>query len=266
MDVAAFATNWRAAKALCPSLGDRLKYLFWIYDIPRRTRSVRTQPLTISFDLPAPVGVVTLRVRANAGSDAFIFSEVLQHRYYDFELPEAPSTILDLGANVGFTAIFLARKYPQARLAVVEPIPANVEMLSANLERNGVQAEIIAKAIAIQDGVVKMQMAANDYGHKVSGISFGRSLAGADYEVAAVSVPSLLAQLGWDRIGLLKIDIEGYEGVLLRHSCAWLDQVDNISVECHEGFNDRDLQAVATKHGFSRTRWMGGAWLLTRTD
>lgn len=261
MNIQSFAHNWEVSRDLCRNAVDRLKYLAWIYDVPRR---FSTANCVVHFNFPPPVGSLTLEVRSNGGSDAFIFSEVFLHRYYDFNLTQIPRTILDLGANVGFTTIFFARKYPYANIAAIEPIPRNLAVLRSNLRRNGVSAEVIAKAIAVEDGTVRMQICSNDYGHKIANISYGRHLKGPELKVPAVSVPTLMNELGWDRVGLLKVDIEGYEGVLLRENANWLREVDTLCIELHEGFTLAELNEVAKRFGFNAPRGASGIWVLDR--
>ena len=86
----------------------------------------------------------------------FIFGEVLEHEYYRIPLLAPPATILDLGANAGFTAVFFGRTYPNARLACVEPVPDDVRVLVRNLELNGVDATVISGAFHSKDGRVTM--------------------------------------------------------------------------------------------------------------
>ena len=50
-----------------------------------------------------------------------------------------------------------------------------------------------------------------DYGHKVADAD---TPGGSQIECCAMSVPTILERLAWPRIGLLKVDIEGYESVL----------------------------------------------------
>lgn len=211
-----------------------------------------------------PVKEIQVVVRDNNGSDAFIISEVFEHRYYDFPLPFLPTTVLDLGANAGFTSLFFARKYRLAEIACVEPVPSNVELLRENLELNKIKASIFPVAVAVEDGFIKMQMAEKDYGHKVAGISYGKDIMGQTIKVQTLSVPTIMKRLGWERINLLKVDIEGYEGVLLKENCEWLASVDAMCIECHEGYGEPDLQLVAERYGFTPPQQLPGTSLLIR--
>lgn len=261
MDLSALAQNWKAAGTLCPALRDRWKYAFWLYN--KWPRLFGNRPMHLRFVVAPPVNNVTLNVRCNHGSDAFIFSEIFLHRYYDFSLPEEPRTILDLGANIGFSTLFFARKYPSAALACVEPMPENVSLLNANLRNNSVNAKVFPKAISVDDQPVTMQRAEKDYGHKVQNIPYGKRLNGHTLQVASISMSNVLREMGWERIGLLKIDVEGYEGILLRENNQWLQKVDALCIECHEGFGEEDLRAIASARGW-QVQALPGTWLLTR--
>ena len=250
---------------VCPTWNARLNRLLWLYSSKWFVKVISPKVhRQISFCYTPPLGKVQVRVRDNQGSDAFIFSEVFDHRYYDFSLPFLPKTILDLGANVGFTAIFFARKYPSAKIACVEPMPNNIELLKNNLELNEVEASVFPAAIAVEDGSIQMEVGQLDYGHKVASINYGKPLTGHTLEVEAISVPTLLKKLNWERISLLKVDIEGYESILLKECCEWLDFVDSICIECHEDYGELELQALSQRWGFAPPQKLPGTWLLIR--
>jgi hypothetical protein len=69
-----------------------------------------------------------------------------------------------------------------------------------------------------------------------------------------VSVPELIAKYKMDRIGLLKMDIEGGEFAVLGadENLNWLDRVDQLALEIHPGFGDAPaLIDRLVLHGFS---------------
>jgi FkbM family methyltransferase len=258
-----FAQNLCKSWQVCPTWPDRWSRMRWLYSdkFPPRLQARRRR---IHFRYAPPIGDLSVLVRDNHGSDAFIFGEVFDHRYYDLPLPFQPRTILDLGSNAGFTVLYFARVYPQARIACVEPIADNLALLRENLAANHVSAEVFAAAVAVDDGRLTMTTDAHDYGHKVSGIAYGPQVVGQTVDVEALSIPTLMKRLGWDRIDLLKIDIEGYEGVLLKEKCDWLSGVDAMCIECHEGYGEKDLRALAETYGFQPPRLLPGTWLLVR--
>jgi FkbM family methyltransferase len=250
-------TSWRYS----PTVRDGVKRLRWTY-ASRLPAVWSAREHVIGFAYPDPIGEVRFLVRANGGADAFIMGEVFEHRYYNLGLRAQPETILDLGANAGFTATYFARVYPHAAIACVEPWPENARVLRRNLELNRVDADVFSAAIAVTDGHIRMERMPADYGHRIAATSTDTQLT---VEVEALSVPTVMRRLQWRRIGLLKVDIEGYETVLFGAGCDWLRQVDAMCIECHDEFGASDLERLSDRFGFDRPRKLPGIWLLTRT-
>ena len=71
--------------------------------------------------------------------------------------------------------------------------------------------------------------------HRWSASSHGAATRPAD-----VSLPQLISAYQIDRVGLLKMDIEGGEFAVLAEdeNLDWLDAVDQIALEVHRGFGD----------------------------
>ena len=102
---------------------------------------------------------------------------------------------------------------------------------------------MIAGAVDVKDGRVLMELGTADYGHKIATSQINQR---PIIEVEALRVGTIIRRLGWDRIGLLKIDIEGHESALFSADCEWLNLVDNICIECHHEFTERDLRMLAS--------------------
>ncbi len=164
--------------------------------------------------------------------DFFAFQEVFVYRYYDAPLGE-PATILDLGANCGFATLLFAARFPGARIAAVEPHPANVLALRKNLELNRVLATMIPGAAASEDGPCQL-VVSTSLTHTL--MSPGCEGDSRTITVDGWSVPTLMTRLGWDRIDLLKIDIEGYERTLFADRPVWLTRVNRIIGEVHSSY------------------------------
>ena len=263
MDLRSLADNARVAWQRRANASDFIRRLAWTYShrLPRR---LRPQTWTIAFRYPAPIGSVRLCVRSNRGADAFIHSEIFEQQCYGLPLSRAPATILDLGANIGLSAIFLARLYPGSRIACVEPITDNVRLLRHNLELNGIAADVIVAAVDTADGVVTMARGERDYAHRIADAASQHDSLGG---VPALSIPTILRRLGWSRVGLVKMDVEGHEKRLFAQSCEWLDQVDALCLEYHHHGAAEVLSRIADRFGFAVPRLLrGNLWLLTRQD
>ncbi len=206
---------------------------------------------TLRWRMPAlaPGGVVTVQVAWEGrrmlapvrlrSDDLICLVQVVMESEYPW--PEgAPGTILDAGANCGYAAVAMARRYPGARLAVVEPEPQNLRALRGTLAANGLEAAVYGAALTAVEGPVELQLSAVSGAHSV--VPGLRSGGPGVCLVAGRTVEGILAELGWDRIGLLKMDVEGAEKQLFRENCGWLARVDAIVGELH---GDYDGGAVA---------------------
>lgn len=256
------ASNARTAWRARVGLPDFVRRMAWTYsgNLP----SVLTRrDWIIRFRFPPPVGSVRLCLRSNNGADAFIHSEVFEHEHYRLPLERPPQTILDLGANIGLSTIYFARLFPAAKLACVEPAPDNVRLLAINLGLNGVRASVIEAAVDADDGRVLLELRDRDYAHQV--VPCSANAERSRLEVDAVSVPTLLRRLSWERIGLLKVDIEGHEAILFARDCDWLERVDAMCVEHHHHGADVELKRLARGFGFLAPRLLpNNIWFLTR--
>jgi FkbM family methyltransferase len=243
------------------SLGDFMRRMLLTYS-QRLPRWARRREWTIGFRYPRPIGNIRLLLRDNAGSDLFIHSEVFEHEYYRVPLARAPATILDLGANIGLTTVYLSRLFPGAKLACVEPVPESLRLLARNLELNTVRADVFAAAVDTRDGAMVMALQARDYEHKIAATPVRSSR--PTLEVAGMSVPTILRALAWDRIGLLKVDIEGHEAALFARECEWLYRVDAMCIEWHHHFAETDLNRLANQFDFAAPQRLPGVWFMGR--
>jgi FkbM family methyltransferase len=151
-----------------------------------------------------------LQVRDSAAA-AHIFQEIFLDGCYDFPEVRTADQIVDVGANIGLFSYFARRHNKKAKIIAIEADPHTVRVLRTNVERK--QVEVIHCAASDQSGTVRF------YSSKVSGWSslYGvrGALDGEQVDVPAVKLSKLLRDRGIDRIGLLKIDIEGAEYSIL---------------------------------------------------
>ncbi|MDP2710954.1 MAG: FkbM family methyltransferase [Solirubrobacteraceae bacterium] len=143
-------------------------------------------------------------------------------------------TIVDLGANIGLTSVYLASHYGSECLVAVEPVPANAALARQNLALNGIAGEVIEGVVGPPEGTA--------YFHDAVHSNVGH-LAHHGRAVKSFGIRSVFAHLGVDAVDLLKVDIEGAEDALLDGDRSWLDQVRALIIEIHTHTVD-DLQIV----------------------
>jgi FkbM family methyltransferase len=185
---------------------------------------------------------VRLRYRLNRG-DLQSFREVWLGETYRLPATLASvETIVDLGANIGLTSVYLAQSYGARRVIAVEPVPSNAALLRQNLDLNNVSGDVIEAVIGPVDGVARFQDASHsNLGHVAD---HGR-------DVRSLSMNTVLAQLGMAEIDILKVDIEGAEHGLLTGDRSWLQHVRSLMIEFHPPFVDsKRLAAVIESEGF----------------
>lgn len=163
----------------------------------------------------------------------------------------APDTILDLGANSGMAAVYLHAHYPHAKIACVEPDPRNINLLHKTLASNQLRdsIKVFPAAIASKPGQLKLRMGENS---TCSALETSPMHDLADSTMVEVTtVPLLLEQLGWERINLLKVDIEGTEDELFSIDNSWLNRIDALVLEIHPNTTPEKIQSYLAPFGFT---------------
>ena len=177
------------------------------------------------------------------GGDFFVLHEVFGSDCYD--LPFSSSnlrTVVDLGANVGLTTLYLASKAPEARFICVEPAPGNADLLRRNVAPVS-QAVVVQAAVTKESGTVAFDDTRAAWG---GGISPDGPL-----RVEAISIDDLLARYAPEGIiDLLKMDIEGAEAEVFSGPMAWLDRVACIIAELHPPFSLEQFRHPLIARGF----------------
>jgi FkbM family methyltransferase len=186
---------------------------------------------------------ITLTYRLNKG-DIWSLREVWLFECYKFPANIHPEWVLDLGANIGMTSVWLASRYPVRKIIAVEPATSNEALIRHNLMQNQVDAIVIAAAIGSRDGSVAFVE------HSAS--NFGKADYNKSGSTPLISMNTLMKRYcNGKRIDLLKLDIEGGEQELLGSNLEWLEWVDAIIAEFHTGCVDYPgLVMKLQKQGF----------------
>lgn len=180
-----------------------------------------------SRDLKFPVSV------RGGTSDPLVFGQIfLTREYACFDDLRDVGLVVDLGANVGYSAAYFLSRFPSCFVIAVEPDAENFAALEANLSPYAGRYKALRAAVWSRNGRVHLDPATagahSAWGRRV--IEHGDATTAVD----AIDMWHVLALVNERRISVLKIDIEGTErDVFADDARAWLDRVDNICIELH---------------------------------
>jgi FkbM family methyltransferase len=146
--------------------------------------------------------------------------------------------IVDAGANIGATSVYLALTFPSARVVAVEPEPGNFALLTSNVVGSNVCC--LQAAISSQSGRTRVI----DPGEGHWGYRTGP--AGAGPEVARTMVSQIYREQGPPPYHpfLVKVDIEGGEKDLFEASTDWVGRTPLLIVELHDWLLPRQGTAL----------------------
>jgi FkbM family methyltransferase len=140
-----------------------------------------------------------------------------------------PRVIVDVGANVGVTALAYADWFPQAKVYALEPIPSTFEKLQANTADHG-QIECFMLGCGDEAGQFTAYLCPDS--KESSLVPIEKATGQARVEV--VTLDAFCHDQGLETVDFLKVDCEGYDLNVLRGADRLLREkrVRSILVEC----------------------------------
>lgn len=128
-------------------------------------------------------------------------------------MPRKGGVFVDVGANLGTQTIYALKFGGFERAICIEPHPRNAQLLRINLALNGLsdRAEVIEAAAGAEAGTASMSISRGSGTHSLAYQAGERSMM-----VPVVRVEDELRRLGIRDIGLAWIDVEGFEGEVLK--------------------------------------------------
>lgn len=236
------ATGMRRITKIFTRLGKKLRYLrlavvnlgplsavsYWWAKALRKRGSDEPRSLTSKY-LDHPV---YFRPRT---TDLAVFQQIFVEReYLCLDDVSAAGLIIDCGANVGYSAAYLLSRFPDCELIAVEPDPGNFALLARNLAPYGDRVTLVESGVWSHPA--RLCISETRYGGGGEwGVQVRECTSNDEPGFTAVDIASLLERAGHARVSVLKIDIEGAEGVVFSHNYqGWLERVDCLVIELHD--------------------------------
>lgn len=163
-------------------------------------------------------------------SFVFMYREIFDKEIYKFKSKNKTPLIIDCGANIGLSALYFKKRYPQSEIIAFEPDKKVFEILKKNvLSRKYSDIKLINKALWKDNSVLNFKPDHADGGKICSSLNEN-----------TIKIESVRLRDFIDReIDFLKIDIEGAEYEVLKDCKDKLHLVNNIFIEYHSFTNEQ---------------------------
>ena len=133
------------------------------------------------------------------------------------ELAIAPAdvrTVLDIGANVGATALYFSRIFPNARIYAFEPAPDNFAVLAKNVA-NCDRIRAFNFALGAADATLELYSSDNPINFGGYSLHAAGSDTSRKTSIPVRKVATVLAELAIGAVDIVKVDTEGAEWDIL---------------------------------------------------
>jgi FkbM family methyltransferase len=160
----------------------------------------------------------------DAASFVFMFGEIFDQQIYRFKAKSETPYIIDGGANIGLSALYFKRLYPQSRIVAFEPDEVIFPVLERNLQTFGhTDVRLLRRALWSKETELNFMS---------EGADGGRVAQANDRENQTVQAVRLRDYLD-EPVDFLKLDIEGAETEVLEDCAECLRNVEHLFVEYH---------------------------------
>jgi FkbM family methyltransferase len=134
----------------------------------------------------------------------------------------APQVVVDGGAYIGLSSIWLARDFPDARIFAVEPDPGNAAMVRRNVAA-WPNVEVVEAGLWDQPTTVFLRHEGQEpWSVKVT------DTAGDGSGVPTITINQLMERAGARELLMVKLIIEGSERAVFRSGLEWLDRAHHV--------------------------------------
>ena len=179
--------------------------------------------------------------------------------------PRAGDVVVDGGAGIGGeTQVFSETVGPSGRVLSLEANPSTFDRLMARIRWNRLE-NVVAVNCALVDGARPVFVEDRQAVYERNTVSFERRAGDLPVPVEGASLDELCRRHGIDRIGLLKLNIEGAEVVALDGMTESIERTHAVVIACHD-FWARKSEALRTREPVVAFLRAAGFEVVTRDD
>lgn len=141
--------------------------------------------------------------------------------------------VVDAGANVGFSSLWFLETFPECEVLAIEPDVDNFMSMVENTRGFTPRMHRMRAGLWSHDTNLVIEPGRFRDGKEWS-IQVRECQPGECWSCFGFSLPTAVHGLPYDRIDILKVDIEGAEVKVFSGDAGWLDSVRNIVIELHD--------------------------------
>jgi FkbM family methyltransferase len=172
-----------------------------------------------------------IRIRPNT-TDLAVFKEIFIKGELKLSEKINPKLIIDCGAYVGFSSLYMSNRYLNAIIYAIEPELKNYNALLSNCSHEK-RIKPINAAIWDSEAILEIETGEGEWNFKTKEVKIPNS-----NTIRGITIQNILNVSGMNSIDILKVDIEGAEYQLFNENChSWLSKVKLIFIELHENSN-----------------------------
>lgn len=157
----------------------------------------------------------------------------------------------DVGANIGFWSLFLAKRFPQSRIIAIEANPRTAELLRRNIAFNAYpNIEVLETGVGPEIGNFDLYL--NTTGNRGGDSFVPDSSRSTRISVKVRRLSDIVEERGIDSIEFMKLDVEGVEEGVLKDLFERTPEAVWPKFVCIETLHSPTVANLMLEHGYRR--------------
>jgi FkbM family methyltransferase len=205
--------------------------------------------------------VVTPKSQPDIPTPAEI-TERMREEFCQLAAPRTGDVVVDVGAGIGEAIpLWASAVGPTGRVIAIEAHPVLYACVEKAVRLNGMaNVEVLHAAVTGEPGTVQLSDDPMWYGNTILG-------EGGTIEVAGRTLDEICEERAVDRVGFLKMNIEGAERPALAGMGRTIERCDAVAISCHDFLADEGSDDwFRTKEPVTRFLTESGFRVATRGD